>query len=221
MASWIHSFADSAGSPLELYVREDSFFNATRMCRLGKKHWKNYHANQTTKNFLDELRSCNEAGKRALIELGAGKRSTWVCPEIAIHLALWISPRFAVEVVKILANLGNQQLAHTGKSDIMETMLNAIADEGLRPRQSHGIIYAVTSPYYAAVKLGYWTEDLKSLIKRYKTLLTSELQVITRFVDNAPLAEREMHSAFAHRKIDGEVFEKRGWEAYVSYIQKL
>ena len=192
------------------------------MCRAGNKKWKHYIANLGTKQFIDELQTSDK--NRTLMDsvnkgFGVYKcRGTWVCAEIAIHLAMWISPRFATEVVKLLANMGQNQLLESGGSNLLEGMLEDVEEEGSRVRTTAGILYAVTAPCYAAVKMGHWKGDLKSLKKRYKTYLTSDMQMATRFVENAAETEASMLNAFAQFRIDGEVFEKARWCDYVNFI---
>lgn len=81
----------------------DGFVNATAMCQAGGKLWKNYHQNHRTKAYIAALASVagNPAtGKHGLIQAIQGGRpefqGTWVHPRLAVDLARWISPVFAV-----------------------------------------------------------------------------------------------------------------------------
>lgn len=99
--------------------RDDGYFNATAMCQATGKKWKNYWCLDGTQEFLTELASTlrmpillggrnpppNEnAGlgqsvliERTLNEVG-GNSATFVHPQVAIHLAQWCSPKFAVAI---------------------------------------------------------------------------------------------------------------------------
>jgi hypothetical protein len=73
------------------------------MCHAAGKRWNHYAENQGTRDFIEALGA--EAGIPAseLIQTLKGgdpsRQGTWVHPRIAIHLAMWCSPQFAVQVV--------------------------------------------------------------------------------------------------------------------------
>jgi hypothetical protein len=101
----------------------DGFVNATAMCKAGGKRWENYHRCDRTQEYIAALASvvaekpCGAAvapnratGNRgamgnpitgsALIHTIQGGtpelQGTWIHPRLAIDLARWISPAFAV-----------------------------------------------------------------------------------------------------------------------------
>lgn len=98
----------------------DGYVNATAMCQAGGKLWKNYHQNDRTQSYIAALAAsmaenrCGAAvaGNPAnLIHGSAGNpanliqstvtgpnhlRGTWIHPRLAVDLARWISPAFAV-----------------------------------------------------------------------------------------------------------------------------
>jgi hypothetical protein len=80
----------------------DGYIHATDMCKVGKKRWNDYYTNKRNKEFFEELSSTVGIPKLDLIQsdnLGKmDERGTWVHPRIATHLAMWISPEFAVKV---------------------------------------------------------------------------------------------------------------------------
>jgi KilA-N domain/Zinc finger, C2H2 type len=82
--------------------RNDGKYRAGDMCAVGGKMWKNYYQNKQTKEFLDELESVAGIPATELIQTIQGgdpkKQGTWVHPRVAIHLAQWISAKFAVQV---------------------------------------------------------------------------------------------------------------------------
>ncbi|VTS00504.1 kila-n domain protein : Uncharacterized protein OS=Parabacteroides goldsteinii dnLKV18 GN=C803_01585 PE=4 SV=1: KilA-N [Tuwongella immobilis] len=92
--------------------RNDGYINATQLCKAAGKLFADYRRSAETKAFLDalgsdmgipisaettELQIC----RSVLIEAkkgGAGPQGTWVHPRVAIDLARWCSPQFAVVV---------------------------------------------------------------------------------------------------------------------------
>lgn len=82
--------------------RADGYVNATAICKANGKRWHEYSSNQRTREYLaaltGALRSAgNPADPVEVITAGANhQRGTWVHPRIAVDLARWISPAFAV-----------------------------------------------------------------------------------------------------------------------------
>lgn len=83
---------------------KDGYFNATAMCKAAGKRWNNYTQNDTTQEFLAELEADAGIPASELIQSVRGGfpelQGTWVHPHVAMHLAQWLSPRFAVQVSK-------------------------------------------------------------------------------------------------------------------------
>ena len=81
----------------------DGYINATAMCKIAGKEWKNYHANQSTKDYITDLSSVAGIPVRALVCAIRGGfpelQGTWVHPKIAAHLAQWLSPKFVLKVI--------------------------------------------------------------------------------------------------------------------------
>lgn len=80
---------------------EDGYMNATAMCKAAEKEMKHYNSNAGTREFLEELSLEVGIPTAELIQVVRGGRNwqgTWVHPKVAIHLAQWLSPRFAVKV---------------------------------------------------------------------------------------------------------------------------
>ena len=82
----------------------DGYFNATAMCRASGKLIGHYLANSSTKAFIEELSSDIGIPISGLVQSVRGGpphlQGTWVHPQVAINLAQWLSPKFAVLVSK-------------------------------------------------------------------------------------------------------------------------
>ena len=82
----------------------DGYFNATAMCAASQKLIADYLRLSTTKAFLHELSVDMGIPISALVQsVRGGNRhlqGTWVHPQVAINLAQWLSPKFAVLVSK-------------------------------------------------------------------------------------------------------------------------
>ncbi len=82
----------------------DGFFNATKMCKVVDKQYRDYQKNKRTQVFLEEL--AKEKGMRvkdfAQVSVGGTHEGTWVHPDVAMDLASWCSPRMQIEVAKLV-----------------------------------------------------------------------------------------------------------------------
>ncbi len=79
----------------------DGYLNATAMCQAVGKRFSHYMENSSTAAYLDELAADVGIPTSQLIQVlkgGSGPQGTWVHPDVAIHLAQWLSPKFAVAV---------------------------------------------------------------------------------------------------------------------------
>lgn len=80
---------------------KDGYIDATAMCQASGKKLNDYGRLGSTRAFIEELSENTGIPALSLVEpvKGRGNR-TWVHPYVAIHLAQWCSPRFAVLVSK-------------------------------------------------------------------------------------------------------------------------
>ena len=82
----------------------DGYINASKMCRIAGKKVNNYTRMDSTKAYLEELSSVTRIRVTELLQQAQGGKpelqGTWVHPQVAIHLAQWLSPKFAVMVSK-------------------------------------------------------------------------------------------------------------------------
>jgi prophage antirepressor-like protein len=114
------------GSSVTIPMREDGYINATMLCKAhGKKLLANYNQNKQTKEYLEEL-SINigiPIFELFVTTVGGNHQGTWVHRKVAIHLAQWLSPNFAVQVSNWVDEL---RLQLEEKNKILETKDNEI-----------------------------------------------------------------------------------------------
>lgn len=75
--------------------RDDGFVNLTQMCQANGKRIDHWKALKTTDAYIQELQANYPESRVVHTEEGMNG-GTWGHPSIAINLARWISPRFAV-----------------------------------------------------------------------------------------------------------------------------
>jgi hypothetical protein len=82
----------------------DGYINATSMCTAAGKKISHYLENKATMSFLQELAADAGIPASEIVQVIKGGQpelqGTWVHPQVAIHLAQWLSPTFAVKVSK-------------------------------------------------------------------------------------------------------------------------
>jgi hypothetical protein len=82
-----------------MQCRQDRYLDATAMCVANGKLWTNYWQTKNAKAFVNELSLIIGIPIIKLVESRAGRYGgTFIHPRIALHLAQWISPKFAVAV---------------------------------------------------------------------------------------------------------------------------
>jgi hypothetical protein len=82
----------------------DGYINATAMCKAAGKEWAHYNSNGASKAFLAALEGSLGIPRDLVVQpivTGPNEaRGTWVHPQVAIHLAQWLSAGFAVQVTE-------------------------------------------------------------------------------------------------------------------------
>lgn len=82
----------------------DGYINATALCQASGKQYSDYSRLKTTIEFVTELSSDTGIPITELVQIVRGGvpqfQGTWVHPQVAINLAQWASPKFAVLVSK-------------------------------------------------------------------------------------------------------------------------
>ena len=83
----------------------DGYINATAMCEAAEKRFYDYRRQEATREFLEALGSKTGIPVFDLVKTIKGGnrpelRGIWVHPRVAINLAQWLSPTFAVQVTE-------------------------------------------------------------------------------------------------------------------------
>lgn len=77
----------------------DGFVNATAMCKANGREWFTYARSERTKEYIAALKTSPQICGDLITSVTTGPnahRGTWIHPRLAIDLARWISPAFAV-----------------------------------------------------------------------------------------------------------------------------
>lgn len=96
----------------------DGYIDATDLCRASGKSFNDYARLKSTSEFLSELSSDTGIPASALIQSVRGGdprfQGTWVHPQVAINLAQWASPKYAVLVSKWVLEWMNGSIPKSG-----------------------------------------------------------------------------------------------------------
>jgi len=77
----------------------DGYLNATDMCQAVSKLFADYKRLKTTQEYLETYSLIMGIPIIKIIEVKSGRYGgTWIHPKVAIHLAIWCDPNFAVMV---------------------------------------------------------------------------------------------------------------------------
>jgi hypothetical protein len=78
----------------------DGFVNATAICKANGREWSTYARSERTKEYIAALQAVPQFCRTELVQSVWGGhphlQGTWVHPRLAVDLARWISPAFAV-----------------------------------------------------------------------------------------------------------------------------
>ena len=104
--------------------------NVTQMCKAAGKLFADYQILSGTKEYLQALESIIGIPIIELVQANVGHTGgTWVHRLVAVHLAQWLSPSFAVQV-----SLWVNELMITGKVEIGNELSNEAIDNKWRQR---------------------------------------------------------------------------------------
>jgi hypothetical protein len=109
----MNSIIEHVYNGVTVLQREDGYWNASAMCRANGKTWSDYWRNQTTQAFINELSAVLQIPRTELVQTQQGGtphlQGTWVHRRVAVHLAKWCSPLFAVRVATWVEELAGRR----------------------------------------------------------------------------------------------------------------
>ena len=103
---FFHALRGDDGVMITTMRASDGYINATKMCQSGGKQWKDYHKNARTEAVVSQLSHDIGVPSIDLIRTTTSGpnhlRGTWIHHRLAIHLAQWVSPLFAVKITELV-----------------------------------------------------------------------------------------------------------------------
>lgn len=122
----------------------DNYMDATAMCQATGKRFNDYTRLQTTQDFLAELEADAGIPATGLIQIVRGgtpdKQGTWVHPFVAVNLAQWCSPRFAVFVSRLFIHWLRTNTPRKPSLTHQETLRAKIVKHRTRIQRSEALL---------------------------------------------------------------------------------
>lgn len=157
----------SDGEEVAIMVREDGYVNVTQICKASGKQFKNWNSLNNSTEILNALSNSVNMPVSQLLDIKKGnstkfEQGTYAHPLLAIQIAQWCSPEFAIQVSKWV-----NELATTGSVVLDETYRKIDKEKKIpiKPQKQYDVatfkhiqrkqeyIYVVTTETYMANKL--------------------------------------------------------------------
>jgi len=114
---------------------QDGYVNATAMCQANGKRLFNYTRSERTRAYIAALAADAGIPATGIIDMRCGgtptNQGTWIHPRLAVDLARWISPQFAVwmdgwflQAMQASLQPANEPAGPNGRIDLALTLLH-------------------------------------------------------------------------------------------------
>ena len=146
----------------------DGYADATAMCHANGKEWSNYRQNDRTTAYLQALSTSLSIPTDELVLTSTSGpnhlRGTWIHPRLAVDLARWLSPEFAVWMDGWFLEAAGQAHDATPAAkpeDFRNMLFDEWMDQPIRIRQAQRcLLYeemrAAGHPIHSNVSVGQW-----------------------------------------------------------------
>jgi len=143
-------------------IREDDYFNAVDICKIGSKNINNYLQSDNTIEFTYMLKA---NVNKSVIEKEENDE-IWIHPKLAIHLAFWIGPIFSIEIINLVDRFTK------GDTTLVAEVI-----------KNHDIVNETKTDILLVTKENYIIENLMEEINDYKKKLLESNKYINKYKD--------------------------------------
>ena len=195
--------------------QSDGYINATAMCKAGNKFWADYDRLTSTKAYINELCAYMGIPIMNLVKctVGGDHSGTWIHYRLAMDLARWISPKFAVQVDKLVIRYLSGEVTTEESINASKEMkkyindnktnttynwmndfkydMNDLNKKGIYLHLMHGLTIDIAPNTYIVAKYGKAVEQ--PIAKRNKThagLHTDNRLIFAKHTNDPGKAER-------------------------------
>ena len=198
--------------------RDDGFINATEMCRIRNKKFNDWTRLDSTKELIIALQNQEnlETGKTdsKIIDIKLGKNAcSWIHPDLAVHLALWIDKIFAIKVsrfVREIAISGHATLEYKTSQQLLtlDKENKQLKDSNKRLKLKRNYHKFKKGPGFYIInignqiKIGFEGENVNNRFKTYRTLCPNFKLNYLVYTDKANLLEQTILARFNLNKLE-------------------
>lgn len=181
----------------------DGYINATALCKAVGKQWNHYFSTEHTQAFIAELAIETGIATGDLV-YSSKVTGTWVHPQVSIHLAQWLSPKFAVQVTKWVAEWmagGTGAGAHAATMPIhlQRYMINRAEIPHTHFSMLNELIFGLIAPLESS---GYTLPE--GMVPDI-----SEGKMFSKWIRDTKGVEPSTFPSYNHKYLDGRVIKAR------------
>ena len=234
--------------------REDGFINATALCKAGGKLFGNWYKSEPAKELIKVLENKiqNEYREKSdiqneyreeseyptVIDIKKGNTSkfsqgSWIHPDLAVHLAIWISPAFGIQIsrwIRELALTGTVTIENEKSShELLELQKNykKLEDEHHKLLQKNNHKFQKGSCFYIIsdtegksmkFKPGFEGTDIDVRMQQHRSTMPACKLEYLIYTNDAYLLEQAVLKRFESKRM----FANHEWvyDVEVNYIIK-
>lgn len=157
--------------------RKDGFINATHLCKIGKKKFKNWYQLDNTQQLIHTIKQLKNIEN--VVEISKSRHNgSWIHPDLAINLIQWISPVFALQISSLIIKLSNDKSIKIDKEDLNKISLKSSTEIEFIPTminktnkfKNGPCFYILSNNGISPFKIGI-TKNINSRLRSYKTSL--------------------------------------------------
>ena len=183
----------------------DGYISATAMCNAAGKQFGHYNSSRPNVEFLQALSASLNIPQAVLVQSirGGNYQGTWVHPQVAIHLAQWLSAGFAVQVTAWVAEWmsGGVNPASAGRTPVH--VQRYIANRSKIPHTHFSMLNEITLALIAPLEAeGYVLPE--SLIPDI-----SSGRMFSGWLRKEKGISPETFPSYPHQYLDGRVVQAR------------
>lgn len=213
---------------MTVLIRADGYINATALCKQANKLFADFNRLNTTKVFLEELSLDMGIPIPSLVEVSHGikqggsprEQGTWVHQLVAINLAQWLSPKYAVLVTKVM------QKFHKGELVVQDQQSKQLSQKAAEMEVTASIFKSFhTIGTLAGLKGNQLTLSANLATRKLTWIDPLELMELTHLpveVQEALLIPKQMGErlgGLSSIKVN-KMLEELGLQVQTSYIDK-
>lgn len=180
----------------------DGYINATALCKAVGRQWNHYWDSAGNQAFIAALSSDLQMPAQMLIH-SSRVTGTWVHPQVAMHLAQWLSPKFAVQVTKWVVEWMQGGLTPSASTrmpaHIQRYMVNRTAIPATHFSMLNELTFGLIAPLESE---GYTLPD--GLVPDI-----SEGRMFSKWIRDEKGVEPSTFPSYKHRYLDGRVVDAR------------